>query len=76
VGSGTLVANLGKGFVASLLILSAIGCSAGGDVSDTDMAKARSEMSQEKYEEAMRAAGKGAELDREKAAAASRGEDR
>ena len=40
------------------------------------MAKARQEMSQENYEKAMIAAGKGAELEKEKAAAASRGGDR
>jgi len=56
---------------ASLLVL--VGCSA-GTISEADNAKAKEEFSQEKYEAAMRAAGKGAELDAEKAAAAKRGE--
>lgn len=57
--------------IASIFVLA--GCSA-GTISESDNAKMKEEFSQEKYEAAMKAAGKGAELDAEKAAAARRGE--
>ncbi len=50
----------------------ATGCNAG--VTESDTAKMRKEFSQANYEKAMIAAGKGAQLQKEKQAAASRGE--
>lgn len=51
------------------------GCNT-GEVSQSDMDDVREEMSRENYEEAMRAAGRGDELEAEKAEAARRGEER
>lgn len=56
-----------------LIAVAAIGCSK-SEVTADDMAKVRKDFSQENYEKAMIAAGKGAELEKEKAAAASRGD--
>jgi hypothetical protein len=47
------------------------GCATG--VTASDSAQVRSDFSQDKYEAAMKAAGKGAELQKEKEAAAARG---
>lgn len=54
--------------VGSLL---SIGCSSG--VTADDSAKMRAQFSQDKYEDAMKKAGRGAELEKEKEAAAARG---
>ena len=50
------------------------GC-ASGDISEGEASQVKEEMSKEKYEEAMRAAGRGAELDAEKAEAERRSGD-
>ncbi len=58
-----------------LLIIAAtvvVGCNSGVTAGDSDAM--RKEFTQENYEKAMIAAGKGEELEREKAAAAARGE--
>lgn len=57
---------------ASLASLVLAGCSSG--VTAGDSAETRKEFSQENYEKAMIAAGRGEELKREKEAAAQRGE--
>ena len=49
------------------------GCSK-SEVSQSDTAAVRAEFSQDKYEAAMKAAGREAELEKEKAAASARGE--
>jgi hypothetical protein len=59
--------------LAIVLTVACLGC-AKSEVSSDDMAKVRDDFSQDKYEKAMIAAGKGAELEKEKAAAAARGE--
>lgn len=51
-----------------------VGCSP-NDITEGDAAQVKQEMSKEKYEEAMRAAGRGAELDAEKAEAERRSGD-
>lgn len=64
-----------KGMRASIALLCGIllaGCNVG--VSQSDTAAVRKEFSQENYEKAMKAAGKGAELEKEKEAAAQRGD--
>ena len=63
-----------KVVTAVLAVIFAVGCGAASDVSSDDMSSVRNDFSQDKYEKAMIAAGKGAELEREKAAAAERGE--
>ena len=58
--------------MAALGLICLAGCSTGG-VSNSDTAEIKKEFSQANYEKAMIAAGKGAELQREKDAAAKRG---
>ena len=58
---------------ALVLLLALAGCSS-GTVTQSDNAKVKAEFSQEEYEKAMKKAGRGAELEAEKAAAAKRGE--
>lgn len=60
------------GLVGLLMIAAVLtGCNT-GDVSTSDMESVREEMSQENYEKAMREAGRGAELEAEKAEAERR----
>ncbi len=54
--------------------LAICGCDSKSDVTASDTAAVRAGFSQDKYEAAMKAAGKGAELEKEKAAAAKRGD--
>jgi hypothetical protein len=49
------------------------GCSAG--ISASDAASVRQDFSQERYERAMRKAGRGAEVEKEKSAAAERDQE-
>lgn len=65
--------------IALLVLLPLAGCNV-GEVSQGEMEEVRKEMSYETYEEAMKKAGRGDELERDKAEAARRreadGEDR
>ena len=56
------------------LVVALTGCNT-GEVSQDEMEQVRQEMSRETYEEAMIEAGRGAELEAEKAEAARRAQD-
>ena len=55
-----------KLLVAALTVVAAVGCGDKGEVSESDAAKNKEAFSQEAYEDAMKKAGKGAELEAEK----------
>lgn len=61
-----------RALLGLLAVAALAGCSSGG-ISEADNAKLKEDFSKEKYEEAMRKAGRGAELEAEKAAAEKRG---
>lgn len=68
---GAMVTKLAGLMVVALAALALTGCNS-GEVSTSDMENVRNEMSREAYEEGMRKAGRGDELEAQKKADAAR----